>query len=230
MKKKIRINESVLRSVISESIKNILSEKFQSKTLRDIHNELPKRDSKNKFYWKHVRDDHAHGVVGRDGMWSNSYFDKITDDMIDLVIRNSELRKYGFYYDQQKGGLYDGNGNRRYAMVLDGGNIVVFKDDAETIDKLRKLSQEAGQRWKDREENKKGDGRNGYRWSTPERGNAFRDWKHTAPLWDDPEFRRGRGVRIPENWRDEDTWLGSEMDKALSSYPESYRKKAGLGI
>lgn len=228
MKKKIRINESVLRSIISESIKNILSEKFQSSVLRGLNKELPSRGSGDKFWWKHVRDDQAHGVVGMDGMWSSSYFDKITDDMIDFVIRNGELSRYGFYYDGQNGGLYDGNGNRRYAMVLDGGNIVVFKNDAKTIDKLRKLSQDAGQKWKDREENKRGDGRNGYRWSTPERGSAFRDWRQTAPLWDDPEFRGRSDVNVPENWRDEDTWLGREMDNALSSYPESYKKKAGL--
>jgi hypothetical protein len=204
---------------------NVIVEKLQSDILKDINKNAISRlwaanhvRGYNDLERKHSRDyDRGYGIVGAKGMWSTNYFDKITDDMIDFVINYDDMRRKGFYVDNYDV-LRDADGDARYAAKFNNGSVVVFKKDPQTIERLRELSQEAGQKYEDRENNKYHDGKDYYQWSTLQRGRAFDGWKNTGlKHWDNPEWVKATGANIGDNWR-KDSWVKQNMDDALASY------------
>lgn len=206
--------------IISESIDNIVTEKLQSDILKGAHKDadiwLKKRGwyGHNDLSHCHSRDYQAHGIVGSDGMWTDKYLDKITDDMIDFVTSEDDMYNHGFKKNKY-GQIVDYEGNPRYGMALRNGKIIIFKNDEDTIEKLRELSQNAGAQWKEREDNKKYHVNDTYRWSTRDRGNAFREWKQTGALWDNPEWNKKYNIG---DWRHNGSWVKKNMDDALKSY------------
>lgn len=209
-----------IERIISESIDNIVAEKLQSSILKDAHKGADAW-MRTKGWRGHndlahcfSRDYQAHGIVGKNGMWTDKYLDKITDDMIDFVTSEDDMYNHGFKmnkYDQ----IVDYEGNPRYAMALRNGKIIIFKNDDKTIAKLRELSQNAGEQWNEREDNKKYRTNDTYRWSTRDRGNAFREWKQTGSLWDNPEWNKKYNIG---DWRRNGSWVKKNMDDALKSY------------
>lgn len=214
--------------IISESINRFVNEAFQSQILRDLNKKTPSDVYGRRFHGgedfshKTVSDAEAHGLPGAKGLYSSGFLDKITDDMIDVVGTRDELRESGFRFGSHKTWygigsqeVYDANGDRRYTMILRNGTFVVFKNDPETISKLRQMSTEAGEKYNRRQANKYGDGSKRYQWSTWNRGNAFDEWKNTGRgLWDNPNFKTDHDV---SNWR-QDSWVKRNMDNALDSY------------
>lgn len=207
--------------IITESINKVLNEAFQSNILRDLHKKTPSEPlatyhGGKDFSHKTMSDSEAHGIASsRDSLYTDAYLDKITDDMIENVGTEDELRRMGYKFID--GRVFGSDGERKYAMVLRNGNRVIFKSDPETISKMKKLSSDAGKKYKQRETNKYRDGKERYQWSTPDRGFAFDEWKNTGrALWDNPEFRK-QAPNVSKDWR-ENSWVKRNMDKALSSY------------
>lgn len=204
---------------------NIIVEKLQSDVLKDINKNAISRfhhanhvRGHDDLTLKHDRDyDRGYGIVGAKGMWSTNYLDKITDDMIDFVINYDDMTRKGFYVDNRDV-LRDADGDARYAAKFNNGSVVVFKKDPQTIERLRELSQEAGQKYEDREKNKYHDGKDYYQWSTYQRGRAFDDWKNTGlKHWDNPEWVKAAKANIGDNWR-KNSWVKQNMDDAIASY------------
>ena len=219
-KKVIRLTEGDLHRIVKESINSVLNESFKSKILRDLHKQTPSEyrsasHGLNDFNYKTKTDLEADGVASR-GLNTGAYLDKITDDMIEAVGTREELSKMG--YSVYNFNVYDSSGRKRYVMRIRNGKMVVFKNDPETIEKMKKLSQDAFAKYEKKEKNKYNDGAKKYQWSTFNRGNAFDEWKNTGlKLWDDPEFRSQKGANINPEWR-KDSWVKQNMDKALRSY------------
>lgn len=227
MKKIIRFTESDLRNIVKE----VISEAFKSDILRNIHKSNPKYPKSishggNDFSVNTYSDAEAHGLPSKDGLYTHKFLDKITDDMIDVVGTRDELSRQGFtfgshytYFGIGSQEVYDQDGDRRYAMMINNGQFVVFKKDPNTIDKLRTLGNQAGEQNRARENNRRNDGKDDYVWSTRERGAAFRDWKNTGRgMWDNPEFQK-KNPSV-KNWRN-DSWVKNDMDKALDSYKKA---------
>ena len=138
-----------IKRIITESINKVLNEKFQSQTLRGLYT------GKGSF-----KDTDYHGVTPARGIGvkygfdADSFLDKITDDMIDVVGTKDELREYGFRFESYLAHctdtpikVYGPDGKTRYAIVLKNGTFVVFKGDQNTIDKLTKLADDAAMEW-----------------------------------------------------------------------------------
>lgn len=214
--------------IITESINKVLSEAFQSTTLRDLHRTTPSDTTSrahggNDFSNKINSDAEAHGLPTRNGLYTHKFLDKITDDMIETMGTRDSLTRQGFtfgahatYFGIGSQEVYDQNGNKRYAMMLRNGKIVVFKNDPQTIEKLKTLGNQAGEQLMTREKNRRSDGKDTYNWSTKQRGEAFNGWKNTGrALWDNPDFQKQNpGVK---NWR-QNSWVKGNMDRALKSY------------
>ena len=128
------------------------------------------------------------------------------------------LLNKGFKFDPRSSRLYDMDGSRCFAISLKNGKFVVFKNDPSTLEKIKQLSKDATSKYNEREKNRRYINNDTYTWSTNDRGGAFHDWKTTQPLWDDEDFRKQKGVNVPANWRDEDTWLKRRMNNAINSY------------
>ena len=207
-----------INKIITESINKVLNEKFNSNTLRGLYNSSPSYKSvhglNNFAYKNNPMDMEANGVISKDGLYLSKSLDKITDDMIEFAGTLPELVNNG--YNVQDNKVVDYNGNKHYAIEIKDGRFVVFKNDPETIQKMKELSTVSGKQYKAREVNRMNDGKNDYQWSTKDRGTAFRDWKQTSGLWDDESWQRK--YNIPKDWRNKETWLGNNMKKALDSY------------
>ena len=224
MKKIIRLTEQDLHKIV----KQVVSEAFQSNILRNLHNSTPSYTKSiahgGNDFSNHIGSDaEAHGLPTRNGLYTHKYLDKITDDMIETVGTREELSRQGFTFGSHRTHfgigsqeVYDQDGDRRYTMMANNGQLVVFRKDPETIQKIKTLGDQAGEQLMTREKNRRNDGKDTYNWSTKQRGDAFRDWKNTGRgLWDNPEFRKEYpGVK---NWR-QDSWVKDNMNQALKSY------------
>lgn len=214
--------------IITESINKVLSESFQSTTLRDLHKATPSDTTSrahggNDFSNKINSDAEAHGLPTRNGLYTHKFLDKITDDMIETMGTRDSLTRQGFTFGAHpthfgigSQEVYDQNGNKRYAMMTRNGQIIIFRDDPQTLEKLKTLGNQAGEQLMTREKNRRNDGKDTYNWSTKQRGDAFNGWKNTGrTLWDNPDFQKEHPN--VKNWR-QDSWVKGNMDRALNSY------------
>ena len=195
--------------------KKVINEKFQSKILRDLHKSVPSDPLGNyhgrkDFIHKTNSDAEAHGIPGSKGLGTSGFYDKITDDMIETVGNRQELSKMGYYFGSHNSWygigsqeVYDSDGNRRYALMMRNGKIVVFKNDEATVSKLKELSMDAGEKYLEREKKPY------YQWFNKDAQRAFSDWKNTGiKIWDKDDTKKG--------WR-EDSWVKQNADTVLKN-------------
>ena len=218
MRQTIRLNETDLHRIV----KQVLNEAFKSNILRDLNKKTP-----SEYYFHGGKDlrhkmnmdfDAAGMPVGRDGLDSSAFLDKITDDMIEIVTSEKDLQKNGFYVDRNNK-LRDTNNQKRQAIRLRNGKIVIFKNDDKTLNTLKQFSKEAGEKYIQRERNKYNDGKNTYQWSDEQRGRAYRDWRDTGVnFWDKNNMFQPNGKY--QGWR-KDSWVRQNMDKVLNKKRET---------
>ena len=217
--------------------KKSISEAFKSNILRGVNNGIGRTSPYRKggdLSRKLDMDITTKGTYGGSNSLDSSFFlDKITDDMISAKGNMAELRKSGYTISSlnDREAIVDTNGQPHFALKIphanqEGGPVyIVFNNDKDTEAKVKQLSVDAGKVYSEREKNRRYTKNNSYTWNNPEGGRAFRDWKHTAPLWDDPEFRRQRDVNVPENWRDTNNWLKAQSDKAIDKYRKNKEER-----
>ena len=195
--------------------KKVINEKFQSKILRDLHKSTPgdplsRYHGGKDFMFKTNSDAEAHGIPGSKGLGTSGFYDKITDDMIETVGNRQELSKMGYYFGSHNSWygigsqeVYDSDGNRRYALMMRNGKIVVFKNDEATVSKLKELSMDAGEKYSERRKKPY------YQWFNKDAQRAFSDWKNTGiKIWDKDDTKKG--------WR-EDSWVKQNADTVLKN-------------
>lgn len=90
---------------------------------------------------------------GVNGFGSSDWLDKITDDMIDVVGTEEQLRQQGFRFNDPKlfsnsydSQVVDADGDKRYAINLRDGKIVILKKTPEVKAKIFQLSNDAAQK------------------------------------------------------------------------------------
>lgn len=133
--------------IIKESIDRFVNETFQSNKLRDLYNGTQKtlgNSGRRSLGGEVAGYSVGKGAPGREGLYADKFLDKISDDMIADIGKKNELSQAGYRFGINSSDVYDKNGNRRYAFILNNGTYVIFKNDPETLQRLEMLSNSAG--------------------------------------------------------------------------------------
>ena len=129
--------------IIKESIDRFVNEAFQSSKLRDLYHRTPKtlgNTGRRSLGGEVCGYSVGKGGPGRRGLYADKFLDKISDDMIADIGKKNELSQAGYRFGIDSSDVYDKNGNRRYAFILNNGTYVIFKNDPETLQRLETLS------------------------------------------------------------------------------------------
>ena len=131
-------------------IRSIVREAFASPKLRDaLVGARTKNTSMHNLnsleYQSKKMDGIPHGdeyVDWRKGVGSERWLDKISDDMIDFIGSPEELKQQG--YDTSRMALMDAEGDPRYTIRLNDGNVVVLGKSPRVKAMIKSLSTQAG--------------------------------------------------------------------------------------
>ena len=131
-------------------IRSIVREAFASPKLRDAlvgarTKNTSMHNLNNLEYQSKKMDGIPHGdeyVDWRKGVGSERWLDKISDDMIDFIGSPEELKQQG--YDTSRMALMDAEGDPRYTIRLNDGNVVVLGKSPRVKAMIKSLSTQAG--------------------------------------------------------------------------------------
>lgn len=178
-KNRVKLTEGRLRSVVKESVINILREAFQSSELRDTLTNVRDGYLTNKKSYGYNRlgtmvndDAQAPGYYeledGDDStgnaMYSHTFLDKITDDMLmhdgdgsvvcgtreELEHRGFNFGAHNSWYGIGSTEVYDMDGEQRYAICLNGGKYLILNNDEGTKKKVSQLAHNSYNKWRSR--------------------------------------------------------------------------------
>lgn len=158
--------EGKIRNIVKKAINEALS----SPKLRDVMQRAQKYPGFGIHNLNNLKDQalslkpdvRPFEYRGQDGFDSGDWLDKITDDMIDVVGTEQELRQQGFRFNDSKlfGNSYDSqivdaDGDKRYAINLRDGKMVILKKTPDVKAKVFQLSNNAAQKVMGREKKAK---------------------------------------------------------------------------
>lgn len=191
-----------LKNVMIEAVNEVFSSPKLRKALENAKNGNMGKNLRQTSLSQYGEPDYrANGEYYniQKGMESDYWMDKITDDMIDVVGHPNDLIRQGFKIDQKH--VIDPDGDKRYAIRLRNGNIVLLGKSPEIKEKIRQLATNAFDTDVNREKKRRGKMiSNQYHGMTP-KAYAAREYRTNPYPWLAKQGKRDEfGTPYSQGW------------------------------